>query len=163
MRWQVSAWARRPPPPPAAPSAGGSPWASSPIYVYQLGRRYFANSDGCRLLLLQADTHAVLLDQQIGKISRFPWPAQGYYYADRAAKPVQLTPHTSYLVLAVDQGKAEVCQSGTAAVAGPDISVDGPARVMDTANDPTQWTIDPIADNVKGTVMGPVNFLLFHA
>ena len=43
-----------------------------PIYVYQLGRMYFCNSDRCRLLLLQAENHAVLLDQQIDKLFRFP-------------------------------------------------------------------------------------------
>jgi hypothetical protein len=130
-----------------------------PIYVYQLGRRYFGNSEGCRLLLLQAEKHAVLLDQQINKLFRFPWPAQGFYYAERTPEPVRLEPRTSYCVLAAEQGKAVVCKGGTAAVPGPDITVDGPVQVASTAGDPASWKTVMGNEKEKGTVMGPVNFL----
>jgi len=149
---------------PAANSAYG--WSftvgEKPIYVYQMGRMYFANSDGCRLLLLQAENHAVLLDQQLNKVFRFPMPAQGVYYADRTPKPIRLEPHASYCILAVEQGKTPVCQAGTAAISGPGITIDGPiqATATATANDPAAWT-DWVKANEKekGTVMGPVNFL----
>ena len=130
-----------------------------PIYVYQLGRMYFGNSEGCRLLLVKADDHTVLLDQKIEKMSRFPVALQGFYYADRVAKPVRLEPHTTYCVLAAEQGKVQVCKNGTVAGPGPGITVDGPVNITAATGDPSTWNLGKVDEKEKGTITGPVNFL----